>query len=219
MNMVCSTQVWTVSTVFVELSLIWYPCIPAHTFLKVFCLMGACVDLHVVSFCQTPDVSNSTLPFSPVASTFGQPGSQHSSQRLSHSTFTMMDRVEECSCRKIDSEFQGRSNIVDRCLILRLGSPPRRSQCVGQMDSDGTTFTHKFVGTQCSGKNSSPLQRQCQAETDSTEDRQLSSGVLHQSPGRNKICSPVHVDMEYSPLVSSMGCTTSRSTHSWGKGM
>lgn len=85
---------------------------------------------------------------------------------------------------------------------LRVGSPPRGSQCVGEMDGDRTVITYKSVGTQCSGECTSSLQGQCQTQTSLTEDRQFNSSVLHQSPRGDKVCSPVCDDMEDSALVS-----------------
>lgn len=103
------------------------------------------------------------------------------------------------------SLLSSRSNIVDGCPFLRMGSPPRGSRCVGEMVSGGTVITYKSVGTQCSTECTSSFQRQCQTQTDPIDDRQFNSRFLHQSRGRDKICSPVRNDMEDSTLVSPLG--------------
>lgn len=59
------------------------------------------------------------------------------------------------------------------------------------------------------------IQRQRQIQTDLIVDRQFNSGLLHQSPGRKKICSHVRNDMDDSTLMSLLGCTASKSTQSW----
>lgn len=164
--------------------------------------------------CQTQDASHSVLPSVPVASTCGRTGSSDSNGQFPHPTSSLVDRERECSGRNVYSELQSRPNLVDGCINLRVGSPPRGSQCVGEMDGDRTVITYKSVGTQCSGECTSSLQGQCQTQASLAEDRQFNSSVLHQSPRGDKVCSPMRDDMEDSALVSPSRDTAQSSSHS-----
>lgn len=58
------------------------------------------------------------------------------------------------------------------------------------------------------------IQRQRQIQTYLIVDRQFNGGLPHLSPGRKKSCH-VRNDMDDSTLMSLLGCTASKSTHSW----
>lgn len=152
-----------------------------------------------------------------MASTCKRDESLHSSRQLPHFTPTLIDRARERPCRDIYSYFQSRSNIVNVCLVLRMGSQPRGSRYVEEMVSDGTGITYQSVGTQCSGVT---IQRQRQIQTYLIVDSTVIQLIIQQwSPTsiarEEKICSHARNDMDDSTLMSLLGCTASKSTQSW----
>lgn len=147
-----------------------------------------------------------------MASTCKRDESLHSSRQLPHFTPTLIDRARERPCRDIYPYFQSRSNIVNVCLVLRMGSQPRGSRYVQEMVSDGTVITYKSVGLQCSGE--------CYSKTTSNTNISYCGQTIQQwSPTsiarEEKICSHVRNDMDDSTLMSLLGCIASKSTHSW----
>lgn len=109
-----------------------------------------------------------------MASTCKRDESLRSSRQLPHFTPTLIDRAREHPCRDIYPYFQSRSNSVNGCLVLRIGSQPRGSRYVEEVVSDGKVITYKSVGTQCSGE--------CYSKTTSNTNRSYCGQTIQQSP-------------------------------------
>lgn len=90
--MTWSTQVWTVSTVFVELLYHDYRFLYPSAYISQSPWFNGSLD-RLVTFCQTQDASYSILYSVPVAYTCKHDGSHDSSQPLPHFTPTLMDRA------------------------------------------------------------------------------------------------------------------------------